>query len=123
MANKEFKRKFMHPTRRKLSDMVRTGGDYEKNTTIGWESKKKDRKVGEVWEDEHNKYEKHDGYTIKTGKNHESMQEIRKYLEDLNKCMPKLESTGGDKSESKTARAIRKKAAGRQRKRDRNKNK
>ena len=29
---KEFKRKFMHPTRRKLSDMVRTGGEFDKNT-------------------------------------------------------------------------------------------
>tara|TARA_R100000008_G_scaffold86576_2_gene80255 strand:+ start:2253 stop:2921 length:669 start_codon:yes stop_codon:yes gene_type:complete len=86
MAKKEFKRKFMHPTRRKLHDMVRTGGEYEKNTTIGWESKKQEREVGDVWEDEHNRYEKHEGYTMKTGKNHESMQQIRKYLEDLNRC-------------------------------------
>ena len=86
MAKKEFKRKFMHPTRRKLHDMVRTGGEYDKNTTVGWESKKENREVGEVWEDEHNRYEKHEGYTMKTGKNHESMQEIRKYLEDLNRC-------------------------------------
>ena len=63
MAKKEFKRKFMHPTRRKLHDMVRTGGEYEKNTTIGWESKKQEREVGDVWEDEHNRYEKHEGYT------------------------------------------------------------
>lgn len=95
MANKEFKRKFMHPTRRKLSDMVRTGGDYDKETTIGWEGKKKNRKVGEVWEDEHSKYEKLEDYTIKTGKNHKSIQEIRKYLEDLNKCKnPKCEHIG-----------------------------
>ena len=47
---KEFKRKFMHPTRRKLADMVRTG-EYEKNQSVGWEAKKQTRKVGDVWED------------------------------------------------------------------------
>ena len=50
---KEFKRKFMHPTRRKLADMVKTGGEYDKNTQIGYEGKKIERKVGDVWEDEH----------------------------------------------------------------------
>ena len=67
---KEFKRKFMHPTRRKLADMVRTG-EYEKNQSVGWEAKKQTRKVGDVWEDEHYRYEKKEGYTLKTGKNSE----------------------------------------------------
>ena len=40
---KEFKRKFMHPTRRKLADMVKTG-QYEKNQSVGWEAKKENRK-------------------------------------------------------------------------------
>ena len=57
---KEFKRKFMHPTRRKLADMVRTG-EYEKNQSVGWEAKKQTRKVGDVWEDEHYRYEKKEG--------------------------------------------------------------
>ena len=35
---KEFKRKFMHPTRRKLVDMVNTG-EYAKNTQVGWSKK------------------------------------------------------------------------------------
>ena len=83
---KEFKRKFMHPTRRKLSDMVRTGGEFDKNTQIGWTSKKEDRKVGDVWEDEHYRYEKKDGYTLKTGKNSEVFSDIRKYLAEQNKC-------------------------------------
>ena len=47
---KDFKKKFMHPTRRKLVDMVKTG-EYETNQSIGWEAKKEDRKVGDVWED------------------------------------------------------------------------
>jgi len=82
---KDFKKKYMHPTRRKLVDMVQTG-KYEKNQTIGWESKKEDRKVGDVWEDEHHRYEKKEGYTLKTNKNSETFQEIRKYLEEKSKC-------------------------------------
>ena len=46
---KEFKRKFMHPTRRKLADMVKTG-EYEKNQSVGWEAKQQTREVGDVWE-------------------------------------------------------------------------
>ena len=82
---KEFKRKFMHPTRRKLADMVKTG-EYEKNQSVGWEGKKTDRKVGDVWEDEHYRYEKKDGYTLKTGKNSEVFENIRKYLQEQNQC-------------------------------------
>ena len=33
---KEFNKKFMHPTRRKLVDMVLTGGEYEKSTQISF---------------------------------------------------------------------------------------
>ena len=82
---KEFKKKYMHPTRRKLVDMVQTG-KYEKNTTIGWTGNKEERKVGDVWEDEHHRYEKKEGYTLKTNKNSETFQEIRKYLEEKSKC-------------------------------------
>ena len=55
---KEFKKKYMHPTRRKLVDMVLHGAEYETNTTIGWNADKIERKVGDVWEDEYHKYEK-----------------------------------------------------------------
>ena len=82
---KEFKKKYMHPTRRKLVDMVQTG-KYEKNTTVGWNAKKEERKVGDVWEDEHHRYEKKEGYTLKPTKTHEQIQEIRKYLEEKSKC-------------------------------------
>ena len=82
---KEFNKKYMHPTRRKLVDMVQTG-KYDKNATIGYTKAKETRNVGDVWEDEHHRYEKKEGYVIKTGKNHESMQEIRKYLEEKSKC-------------------------------------
>ena len=78
---KEFKKKYMHPTRRKLVDMVETG-TYDKNTTVGYTKKQETRNIGDVWEDEHNKYEKKEGYILKTGKNSEALQEIRKYLEE-----------------------------------------
>ena len=83
--SKDFKKKYMHPTRRKLVDMVHTG-KYEKNATIGYQGKKETRKVGDVWEDEHHRYEKKDGFIVKTGKNSEQFQEIRKYLEEKTKC-------------------------------------
>jgi len=82
---KEFQKKYMHPTRRKLVDMVQTG-EYDKNTTIGWTKPEEQRKVGDVWEDEWYKYEKKEGYTIKTGKNHEALQEIRNYLNLKKEC-------------------------------------
>jgi predicted DNA-binding transcriptional regulator len=82
---KEFKKKYMHPTRRKLLDMVHTG-EYAKNTTIGYDKVEETRKVGDIWEDEHHKYEKKDGYILKTGKNSEALQEIRKYIEEKSKC-------------------------------------
>ena len=95
---KDFKKKYMHPTRRKLVDMIQTG-EYDKNQTVGWEAKKEDRKVGDVWEDEHNRYEKKEGYILKTGKNHESIQQIRKYLEEKSKCKkyPNKHYTAKDK--------------------------
>ena len=83
--SKDFKKKYMHPTRRKLVDMVHTG-EYDKNATIGYEGKKETRKVGDVWEDEHHRYEKKEGFIVKTGKNSEQLQEIRKYLEEKTKC-------------------------------------
>lgn len=82
---KEFNKKYMHPTRRKLVDMIHTG-QYDKNTTIGYDKVEKTRKVGDVWEDEHHKYEKKEGFIVKTGKNSEALQEIRKYIEEKSKC-------------------------------------
>lgn len=82
---KEFQRKYMHPTRRKLVDMVQTG-EYDKNSQIGWTKSEEKRNVGDVWEDKYYKYEKKNGYTIKTGKNHEALQEIRNYLNLKKEC-------------------------------------
>jgi hypothetical protein len=82
---KEFGKKYMHPTRRKLVDMIHTG-KYEKNTVIGYDKVEQKRKVGEVWEDEHHRYEQKDGFIVKTGKNSEAFQEIRNYLAEKTKC-------------------------------------
>ena len=85
MAQKEFKRKFMHPTSRKLADMVQTG-EYEKSTQLGYTKAEENREVGDVWETEHHKFEKKDGYILKTGKNSDALQQVRKYLKDLGEC-------------------------------------
>lgn len=83
--SKEFQKKYMHPTRRKLLDMIQTG-EYDANTTIGWNKTEEQRNIGDIWEDEHHRYEKKEGYTLKTGKNSEAFSEIRKYLEEKSKC-------------------------------------
>ena len=82
---KEFQKKYMHPTRRKLVDLVQTG-EYDTNTTIGYTKAEENRNVGDNWEDEHHRYEKKEGYTLKTGKNSDALAEIRKYLEEKSKC-------------------------------------
>jgi len=88
MGQKEFKKKFMHPTPRKLAEMVHTG-EYETDTKVGWTPKVIDHEIGDVWEDENHKYERKEGYTIKTSKNAEALQAIRDYLEDKAKCKNK----------------------------------
>jgi len=47
---KEFNKKFMHPTRRKLVDMVLSGGEYQKEAFVsfaGADKQEVKRKVGE----------------------------------------------------------------------------
>jgi thiol-disulfide isomerase/thioredoxin len=82
---KEFRKKLMHETRRKLVDMIQTG-EYETNTKVGWEKQVEHHEVGDIWEDEHHRYEKKEGYTMKSSKNSEAFQEIRDYLEKKAKC-------------------------------------
>ena len=90
MAKKEFKKNLMHKTRRDLVDFV-FRGEHHKNT-FGYEGPSKRRKVGDVWEDEFYRYEQHDGYISKEGKNHEVYKEIRDYVQKLKSCQnPKCE--------------------------------
>lgn len=83
--SKEFQKKYMHPTRRKLLDMIHTG-EYDTNTTIGYEKQQEIRNVGDIWEDEYHRYEKKQGYTLKTGKNSDALQEIRDYITKKSEC-------------------------------------
>ena len=82
---KEFNKKYMHPTRRKLVDMIYTG-EYDKSTQIGYDKVQETRSVGDVWEDEHHRYEKKEGYILKTGKNSDALQEIRDYIAKKAEC-------------------------------------
>jgi hypothetical protein len=87
MSKKEFQKKFMHPTKRKLVDMVFTG-KYDKNTAI---SNRKteiiDRNVGDEWADENgNLWVQKDGYRIKKSKNSDVFSNVRKTLDTKYKC-------------------------------------
>ena len=87
---KEFNKKFMHPTRRKLVDMVLTGGDYEKNTQIsfsGADAKKVKREIGEKWTDTNGRsWEQLEAGKIETSELGDTMAEVRAYLDKLNTC-------------------------------------
>mgnify|MGYP003338183732 FL=1 len=85
MAKKEFKRSLMHKTRKEIADFVLRGDEISQKVW-GYEGESKQRKVGDVWEDEYWRYEQKDGYISKTGKNHEVYQEIRDYLKKKSEC-------------------------------------
>jgi len=87
---KEFNKKFMHPTRRKLVDMVLTGGEYEKNTQIsfaGAENEKIKRQIGEKWTDvDGRSWEQLEAGKIEISELGDIMAETRAYLDKLNSC-------------------------------------
>jgi len=87
---KEFNKKFMHPTRRKLVDMVLTGGDYQKEAFVSFAGADKEvvkRKVGERWTDETGKsWEQHEAGKIEVSELGDIMAETRAYLAKLNSC-------------------------------------
>lgn len=84
MKEKKFDKKLMHSSRKKLVDMV-LNGEYDKNTTIGFEKAKKSRKVGEKWESDGYIHEKMEGW-VKTEPKNDTGKQIRDYLEKLNSC-------------------------------------
>ena len=87
---REFNKKFMHPTRRKLVDMVMHGADYEKESFISFSGADKKiikRKVGEKWTDENGKsWEQTDGGRIEFSELGDIMADARAYLDKLNSC-------------------------------------
>ena len=87
---KEFNKKFMHPTRRKLVDMVMHGAEYEKESFISFSGADKEiikRKVGEKWTDGDGKsWEQLEAGKVQTSELGETMAEVRAYLDKLNTC-------------------------------------
>ena len=87
---KEFNKKFMHPTRRKLVDMVMHGAEYEKESFISFSGADKEiikRKVGEKWTDGDGKsWEQTEGGRIEFSELGDIMAEARAYLDKLNIC-------------------------------------
>jgi hypothetical protein len=87
---KEFNKKFMHPTRRKLVDMVMHGTEYEKESFVsfsGADKEKVKRNVGDKWTDEDGKsWEQLEAGKIQTSELGDIMAETRAYLDRLNSC-------------------------------------
>jgi hypothetical protein len=87
---KEFNKKFMHPTRRKLVDMVMHGAEYEKESFIsfsGADKEKVKRKIGEKWTDDDGKsWEQLAAGKVQTSELGDIMAETRAYLDKLNTC-------------------------------------
>jgi hypothetical protein len=91
--SKEFQKKYMHPTRRKLVNMVLTGGEYEKDTQISFANadsaseKNRKREVGEKWTDSEGKtWEQKDFGKVRVNEHSETFAEVRQYLQKLNSC-------------------------------------
>jgi hypothetical protein len=87
---KEFNKKFMHPTRRKLVDMVLHGQEYEKDTFVsfaGTEEVNVTRKVGDRWTDTNgDMWEQKEFGKMKVSDLSDTMQDVRAYLDKLNTC-------------------------------------
>lgn len=87
---KEFNKKFMHPTRRKLVDMVMHGAEYEKESFIsfsGVDKEKVKREIGEKWTDDNGKsWEQLEAGKIQTSELGDTMADVRAYLDKLNTC-------------------------------------
>jgi hypothetical protein len=87
---KEFNKKFMHPTRRKLVDMVMHGAEYEKESFIsfsGADKEKVKREVGEKWTGTDGKsWEQLEAGKVQTSELGDIMAETRAYLDKLNSC-------------------------------------
>jgi hypothetical protein len=87
---KEFNKKFMHPTRRKLVDMVLHGQEYEKDTFVsfaGAEEANVSRNIGDRWTDSNgDSWEQREFGKMKVSDLSDTMQDVRAYLDKLNTC-------------------------------------
>jgi hypothetical protein len=86
---KEFQKKYMHPTRRKLVDMVLQGKEYEKDTKLGYDSGDRNRKreIGEIWTDSDGiTWEQFSYGRVQQSKLTETMAEVRNWISARNRC-------------------------------------
>lgn len=87
MADKKFNKKYMHPTRRKLVDMVHTG-EYQKDTQVSLSDIKEEteRNVGDKWEENGVVWEQKSYGRVKQSKASSELSKVRKYLEKTSEC-------------------------------------
>jgi len=87
MAEKKFNKKFMHPTRRKLVNMIQTG-EYAKDTQISLSNIKKTtkREVGDIWEEDGLVWEQKSYGKVKQSKASSELASVRKFLSKLAEC-------------------------------------
>ena len=87
MAEKQFNKKFMHPTRRKLVDMVHTG-EYQKNTQISFSDVKEQtkRSVGDVWEEGGVIWEQKEYGKVKQSKASSELAKVRQFIQKSSEC-------------------------------------
>jgi len=81
MAEKKFNKKYMHPTRRKLVNMIQTG-EYQKDSQISLSDIKETtkREVGDIWEENGVVYEQKSYGKVKQSKLSNELSKVRKYL-------------------------------------------
>jgi hypothetical protein len=87
MAEKQFNKKFMHPTRRKLVNMIQTG-EYQKDTQISLSDTKETtkREVGDVWEENGVVWEQKSYGKVKQSKASSELSKVRHYLKKITEC-------------------------------------
>jgi hypothetical protein len=87
MAEKQFNKKYMHPTRRKLVDMVNTG-EYQKDTQISLSDVKEQtkRNIGDIWEENGVIWEQKEYGRVKQSKSSSELSKVRQFVQQLSEC-------------------------------------
>lgn len=85
---KQFEKKYMHPTRRKLVDMVLYGKEYDTDARIGYEGEaSKKREIGEVWTDADGvTWEQQSWGRLQQSGLTDTMAEVRNWLRAQKEC-------------------------------------
>ena len=87
MAEKKFNKKYMHPTRRKLVNMIQTG-EYQKDTQVSLSGIKETtkREVGDIWEEDGVVYEQKSYGKVKQSKLSNELVKVRQYIQSQSEC-------------------------------------